>query len=167
MFDDLWQSVKDATGWIEVGTSFCDQGSPAAKWVYAYYTPATGYYESVIQYNIPTGTTHKFKIRNYSTTYWAVYIDDSAKASGLNFGYGGSVNRADVGLDVTPSRISSTQDSTSETGLLNWKTSTWVQSWSGADYCRDSSSHIYPQWIGYDWWRHSLNVSLPVSSCSP
>ena len=164
VFDDQWQGVQDDVGWVEVGTSFCDQGAPAAKWVWARYTPSLGYYESVIQYNITIGTTHTFKIYNYNQGYWGVYIDGTRKVSG-NYGAGSTSNTADVGLEVTDSRINSTQNTTSETNLYAWSTQSSASSWSGADSCRDTSSHIYPQWIAYDWWRHTLNVVASQSAC--
>lgn len=164
VFDDMWQGIQDDTGWIEVGTSFCDSGANAAKWVWARDTTADGYYESVIQYNVSVGNTNTFKIWNYTTSYWQVYINGSVKASG-NYGAGSTSNSADVGLEVTPSRIGSTQNSTSENGLLAWKVQGSSQAWSGADSCSDTSSHIYPEWISYTWWRHGLNAVYPVSAC--
>lgn len=164
VFDDMWQGIQGDAGWIEVGTSFCDLGANAAKWIWARYTPALGYYESVILYNVQVGTTNTFKIWNYTTTYWQVYINGGVKASG-NYGAGSTSNSADVGLEVTSSRINSTQNSTSETNLLAWKVQGSSQAWSGADACLDTSARIYPQWISYTWWRHGLNAVYPQSAC--
>lgn len=166
VFNDMWQGVQSNAGWIEVGTSYCDAGNPAAKWVWARYTPALGYYESVIQYNSPSGT-HKFKIWNYYTTNWAVYINDSAKAYPINLGAGSSGNSTDVGLEVTDSRIGSTQNATYSSLLKAWSTQptgAWAY-WSGQDACSDTSSHIYPKWIVDSQFRNSLNVSLSQSTC--
>jgi hypothetical protein len=35
VFDDLWQGVQNDAGWVEIGTSFCDQDDIYSKWVYA------------------------------------------------------------------------------------------------------------------------------------
>jgi hypothetical protein len=164
VFNDMWQGIQDDAGWIELGTSYCDPGNSSRWYVYARYTPAGGYTETVIDYDAPSGT-HTFKIWNYSGVYWSLSVD-GRQLGVYNGGAGGaSGNSADVGLEVTSSRINSTQNATHEVYLKAWSSRNTMSSWSGRDSCSDTSSHIYPAWI-YDFqWRHSLNVSMSQSSC--
>lgn len=166
VFDDLWQGIQSDSGWIEVGTSFCDSGDPAAKWVWARYTPAYGYYESVIQRNIAIGPSHTFKIHNYADDIWRVYIDGGLKVSLIGYGNGSTANSADVGLEVTSNRMDSTQYYTYESQLTAWSSRASSGSWAGMDYCRDTDTRIYPKWISATSWRHTLNYSASQSTCS-
>ena len=164
VFDDLWQGIQDDSGWIEVGTSYCDAGDPAAKWVYAYYTPSTGYAELVLQRNVSVGTSHDFKIENPSDDKWNVKIDGDTKVSLVGFGNGSTLNSADVGLEVL-NRMSSTQFHTYESDLKAWFTRTADNPWAGMDACTDTDSKIYPAWVSANEWRHTLNVSASESGC--
>jgi len=148
-----------------VGTSYCDSGDPNAKWVWGRYTTSGGYYEAVIQRNILVGSTHRFKIKNYSGGNWRVYIDGSTKVSLFGYGAGSASNSADVGLEVSPSRMASTQSYTYEDYLVAWSTFANVDFWSGMDACADTDSAIYPKWILAYRWRHTLNVNATQSSC--
>lgn len=165
VFDDMWQGIQDDAGWIELGTSFCDQGDPNAKWIWARYTPSWGYLEGVIQRNVATGWNNVFKIWNYSGGNWKAYINGSERQGFFGYGAGSDANSATVGLEVTASRINSTQAATYETSLKAWSTPTTWAYWAGRDACDDTSTHIYPKWITDQSWRHSLNSTLPVSSC--
>jgi len=164
VFDDLWQGIQEDTGWIEVGTSYCDAGDPAAKWVYAYYTESTGYAELVLQRNVSVGSTHTFKIKNPSENKWNVKIDGVTKVSLVGFGNGSNLNSAEVGLEVS-NRMNSTQFHTYESTLKAWFTRTNVNPWSGMDACSDSHARIYPAWVSANEWRHTLNVSASESAC--
>lgn len=164
VFSDLWQGIQDDDGWIEVGTSYCDYGDTAAKWVWARKTSSGSYYESVLKRNTSLAS-HTFKIKNTTGGFWNVYIDGTTYVTAAN--HTGFANSADVGLEVTSSRMSSTQSATYEGSLLAWISTTYAQSWSGEDSCYRSSSLMSGKWITSSLWRHSLNVSGYSNSTCP
>lgn len=166
VFNDLWQGIQDDSGWLEVGTSWCDAGDPAAKWVWARYTQSAGYYEAVIQRNVSTGpNAHTFKIWNYAGPSWRIYIDGAIKVTFIGLGSGTAANSADVGLEVTPSRMGSIGNSTTHSSLTAWSAQGGSAPWSGQDFCHDTDPDIYPRWVLPTQWRHTLNINLPVSAC--
>jgi hypothetical protein len=165
VFNDLWQGISSDLGWIEVGTSHCDEGDPAPKWVWARYLPDIGYYESIIQRGIRVDEGHTFKIWSHSDGNWRIIIDGSVKVSLFGYGSGYEGNSADVGLEVTDSRMGSVQMATHEDLLLAWSARATVAAWSGRDRCRDTDARIYPRWVADDEWRHALNWSTTVSAC--
>jgi hypothetical protein len=164
VFNDLWQGTENDRGWIEVGTSYCDPGDPNAKWVWAWNSPSSGYYESVLQRNVPLGTTHTFKIHNHYRRRWRVSIDGATRANVDHYVPGGTGNSADVGLEVL-NRMNSTQAYQLETGLRAWTSRASSQYWSGRDDCVDTDADIYPKWLGDTYWRHTLNNPMSESAC--
>jgi len=166
VFDDLWQGIQGDDGWIEIGTEHCASGDPNPRWVWANYLPGAGYYESVLQRNVAVNTTHTFKVWNFSGAHWRVYIDGYSYASAFGFGAGSTANSADVGLEVTQSRMNSTQTYTYESYLRAWSVQGTSQAWSGQDSCTDTDAKIYTKWITAVSWRHTLNVSATQSTCS-
>jgi hypothetical protein len=167
VFNDMWQGIQDDAGWIELGTSYCDPGNTSRWYVYARYTPAWGYTETVIDYDAPSGQ-HTFKIWNYGGTggvYWNMSVD-GLQLGLYNGGAAGSAgNSADVGLEVTDSRINSTQGHTYNTQLKAWSARNTSVAWSGRDSCADTSSKIYSRWWTDTQWLNSLNTPLTESSC--
>ena len=165
VFDDLWQGTATDTGWIEIGSSYCDVLHPLDKWVWAYFKIPNTYYESVLTYSPPNpASSHTYKIWNSYGGIWGIYIDGATWVT-LNgiFPGGSSFNSADVGLEVTPSRINSHQAWTAFNSLRAWTTQSTSASWSGNDDCRDTSSHIYPAWLSNTSFRTALNYSQSTS----
>lgn len=120
---------------------------------------------SIIQRDIQTNEGHTFKIWSHSDGNWRIYIDGSIKVSLLGYGSGYAGNSADVGLEVTASRMGSIQMAVYEDLLLAWSTRATAAPWSGRDTCRDTDAKIYPRWISDDEWRHALNWSTTETAC--
>lgn len=164
VFNDLWQGTENDAGWVEVGTSYCDAADARPKFVWAYRRSNGYYYEQVAQYNVGNGT-RSFLIQSPNADgTWKIYIGGTfiAQVTGMN----GYQNSADVGLEVTASRMSSTVPATYSDYLRAYTTRSNYSLWSGMDACSRTSAAMSGRWISSSNWRHSLNVSgLSNSSC--
>lgn len=170
VFHDMWQGVQADAGWVEAGTSYCDSGDPAAKYVWAYRSSSGTYYENVLSRNVPLNQDVNWKITNPNGSKWEVYINGSVRATVVGLSDGSfAANTADVGLEVHPNRYNSVVPASTVHKNLDFQATmggNWTD-WSGRDTCHDDRSPAQGAWASSVEWKYSYNAADPGgTSCT-
>lgn len=175
VFSDLWQTAGgkqsngNAKGWVEAGTSYCDQNSQGPTWVAAtcaWNGTDCNYAEYVLDQNAGNGE-HSWVWRSeYENGVWSLSIDGSTR-----IGFGGhpansySENYSDTGLEQR-NRLTADMPATVNADAKAWPTVNSSEPWSGTDFCYRTNSNFSGHWNDPDKWRYSINVNgLSNSSC--